>query len=134
MTASREILWRFGASMVTDKTVQTRFATVSLSDVDRAMVSFPLLAGAAPLACACTALSFRFRDVLTTGEFLSLIGFGWLGLIVALLVAQLTLFSYSIKGHVITLPVWRALPMRRAVDVVLAERERRTSSTVGTMP
>jgi hypothetical protein len=110
--------------MVTETSVQTRFATVSLADIDLVEVGLPLVGGGAPLAIACTLLGLRFGDVLTIGELASLISFGWLGLCAALLIARIKLHSYSINGLAITLPVWRALAMRRAIDTALAHKSR----------
>ena len=130
MTISSNTLWRSGASIVTGTTVQTRFVTASLADIDLVEVQLPLLGGGALLTVGCTLLGLRFGDVLTIDEFFGLIGFGWFGLCAALLIARLKLHSYSIDGLAITLPVWRALAMRRAIDAALADRPRRQLTNV----
>ncbi|MFT5176637.1 MAG: hypothetical protein ACI8W7_004833 [Gammaproteobacteria bacterium] len=125
MTQETKIRWQSGASLVTDEAVRTRLITVSLEDIDLVEVRRPLLAGAALFAGATTLLGLRFADVLTFTEFAMLAGAGWLSLGASLVIARLKLHSYSIDGVAITLPIWRANAMRRAIDTALAKRRPR---------
>jgi hypothetical protein len=120
--SKEHVLWQAGRAQVTNASVRTRLMTVSLADIDLVEVRRPLLAGAAALAVATMLLALRFADVLLPTEFLSLVGAGWAGLIAALLIARLKLHSYSIDGVAITLPIWRATAMRRAIDAALQAR------------
>ncbi|MEL6311272.1 MAG: hypothetical protein AAFQ17_02730, partial [Pseudomonadota bacterium] len=83
---------------MTDERVRTPRVTVSLADIDLVELRRPLLGGAVAFAIATTALGLRFVDVLLARELLALVGTGWLGVALGLLVARVRLHSYSIDG------------------------------------
>jgi len=97
------VLWQSRATVVTDGRVSTPRVTVSLADIDLVELRRPLLGGAVAFAIATTALGLRFVDVLLASELLALVGTGWLGVALALIVARVRLHSYSIDGIAITL-------------------------------
>lgn len=120
------VLWRSGATTVTDERVRTPRVTVSLADIDLVELRRPLLGGAVAFAIATTALGLRFVDVLLARELLALVGTGWFGVALGLLIARVRLHSYSIDGIAITLPIWQARSLRSAIDTAIAHRRPRT--------
>ncbi len=122
MTQTPAILWRSGANTVATDTVRTRRLTVSLADIDVVEVRRPLLIGASFFAAATWALAVRFLDVLEAAELAALSGAGGIALALGLVVARVQLHSLSIDGIAITLPVWTAQAMRRAIDDAIAAR------------
>lgn len=120
MTQTPAILWRSGTNLVATDTVRTRRLTVSLADIDVIEVRRPLLIGAGLFAAATFALAVRFSDVLEAGELVTLTGAGGIALIAGLVVGRVQFHSFSIDGIAITLPIWTAQAMRRAVDDAIA--------------
>jgi len=116
------IIWRAGESVVTPDRVRTRLMTVALEDIDLVEVRRPLLVGALLFSAGVFALALRFADVLHRAEFVQLVGLGLGAVAAALIIARLKLHSYSIDGIAMSLTIWRARAMRRAIERVLAER------------
>jgi len=60
---------------------------------------------------------------MTEIELSLLIGPAWIAVALSCQVAQLKLRSYSLKDLEILMPIWRAKPMREAIDQVIDARK-----------
>lgn len=118
------VLWQSGESIVPHEHVRTRLVTVALNDIDLVEVRRPLLSGATLLCAASIALVARFADVLLTNESIGVLGLGCTAIVLGRNTARLKLHSYSIDGIAITLPIWRAKAMRKAVENALSSRDK----------
>jgi|GEM_PF-4019078 len=117
------ILWRSGANWVTHHFIHMRRRTVAMADIDLVELHRPFIALTLSLALALTLLGVRFHEVMTETELSLLIVPGWIAVVLSFQVAELKLHSYSLKDLKILMPIWRAKPMREAIDQVIDARK-----------